>query len=149
MNFSRILAYPNLPFTALAAGTGVIFGLDLSDPQTVNSLLGGGLAFVALIILWRLLTRALNHSRDGEKNEGKLLELFSVLLVDVKKSLDQSTEALRNNTMMMQSLKDSIEQGRQRTDAEISTLSTRVGNVEEVVEEVKQKVTRIDKKLEK
>lgn len=88
----------------LAAGTGIIFGLDLSDPQTVNTLLGGGLAFIALVVLYRLVTRALVGRDAGECNESKLIDTVNVLLIDINKALLQQTEVVTNNTEAMKSL---------------------------------------------
>lgn len=110
-----------------------IFGLDLADPQTVDSLLGGALAFVIVLVLGRLLQQAMNHSRGNDrvhdKHEGDMLALFRIMLTDLQKSLDRSTdvasrgaEALEGNTRALNALLDATNRFEQR----LASLETRV-----------------------
>lgn len=109
-----------------ATGTGVIFGLDFSDPQTVQTLLGGGLAFVALMVAWRIVVAFIGGQSTGDKNLEKLLDTVNGVLSDIKNAVERQNEVIKNNTQAMTALQDLLELKHNQVVGRLETLEKKV-----------------------
>lgn len=134
MNFISDPATIHRNFALMVAGTTGILGLDFSNPQTVNSLLGGGLAVVFAWAIHSIVNSFNKRSASNEVNEGKQLDIMQVLVVDIRESLDASTAALKdstraidNNTTVVMSLKDTMEGRHREYDRRFSALEEKQG----------------------
>lgn len=121
-----------------------VFGMDFANPQTAQTLVGGGLTVITLFVLWKIVGNLLSHYGKGEVNEGALIDVVGGVLLDMRQSFDRLTHALENNNEIMAELKKVIEQDRAYTSKAISKVELRVDVIEDKLADVHHKVTRIE-----